>query len=314
MDPVCHTLVGASLAESGLKRRTAFGTATLLIAANLPDVDVVAYAVGPVEALWFRRGVTHGILAWVVLPVLLTAVMMLLDRAVRRRRKGPATKPVVWRQILLLAFLGVASHPLLDLLNTYGIRLLMPFSDRWFYGDTLFIVDPWVWAVLVAGIWMARRRGTAHWPAAVALTVLVTYVGIMAASNVVARREVSKALAAAGMGRPDRLMVAPAPANPFERRVVAQVGDDYHLGAYRWWRPVRLEFLPLLLSAEPADYRAAAATRGPSARRFLSWARFPFYEVREEAGGSTAVYIGAARYTVNPVGSWASVRIDLGGN
>ncbi len=42
MDPICHTLVGAALAESGLKKRTALGTATLLIGANLPDMDVLS--------------------------------------------------------------------------------------------------------------------------------------------------------------------------------------------------------------------------------------------------------------------------------
>ncbi len=46
-----------------------------------------------------------------------------------------------------LSYLGVATHPLLDWLNTYGIRLLMPLDPRWFYGDAVFIVDPWIWLV-----------------------------------------------------------------------------------------------------------------------------------------------------------------------
>ena len=71
-------------------------------------------------------------------------------------------------QILLLAFLGVATHPLLDLLNTYGVRLLVPFSDRWLYGDTLFIADPWVWLMLGVGVawsWRRRRGDSAFMPA-----------------------------------------------------------------------------------------------------------------------------------------------------
>jgi inner membrane protein len=311
VDPVCHTLVGASLAQSGLKRRTALGTATLLLAANLPDIDVLAYAYGPVTALWFRRGVTHGVLAWAVLPLLLTAGVLAWDRIVRHRGGRTPTRPVIWPQVLLLAFVGVASHPLLDLLNTYGIRLLMPFSDRWFYGDTLFILDPWVWAILVAGIWIARQGRRTTRPAVVALLTLGTYVGIMAVSNVIARRDITATLEASGAGRPERMMVAPVAVNPFERWVVAQIGDDYRLGRYYWLRPERLNLLPLVLSPEPADYRATAATRGPSARMFLSWARFPYYEVGE-GGEGTAVYIGDARYTLDPVGSWASVQIDLG--
>jgi len=41
MDPIAHTLFGAALAESGLKNRSRYATATLLIGANLPDIDVV---------------------------------------------------------------------------------------------------------------------------------------------------------------------------------------------------------------------------------------------------------------------------------
>ena len=40
------------------------------------------------------------------------------------------------------------THPVLDWLNNYGIRLLMPFSPRWFYGDAVFIIDPWLWLAL----------------------------------------------------------------------------------------------------------------------------------------------------------------------
>ena len=72
MDPICHTLVGAALAEAGLKHRTRYATATLLIGANLPDVDVLSYAFGGgLTALAFRRGWTHGVLALAVLPVVL---------------------------------------------------------------------------------------------------------------------------------------------------------------------------------------------------------------------------------------------------
>jgi hypothetical protein len=42
MDPLAHTLFGASMAEAGLKRKTALATATLIIGANIPDVDAVA--------------------------------------------------------------------------------------------------------------------------------------------------------------------------------------------------------------------------------------------------------------------------------
>ena len=72
----------------------------------------------------------------------------------------PPIRPV---QLLLLSYIGVILHVLMDLLNNYGVRLLMPFSQRWFYGDVLFIIDPWLWIDLGAGVWLARRRAP-NWP------------------------------------------------------------------------------------------------------------------------------------------------------
>src|SRR5215216_2877037 len=146
MDNLTHTLVGAALAESGLRRRSALGAATLLVGANFPDIDVVAVPLG--RGLELRRGWTHGVLALVLLPVVLTALVLAWDRLVRRRRAPGAPRAgegdaasVRPGQLLLLAAVSIATHPLLDWMNTYGVRWLMPFDGRWFYGDALFIVD-----------------------------------------------------------------------------------------------------------------------------------------------------------------------------
>jgi inner membrane protein len=161
MEPLTHTLAGACLAESGLKRLSPLAASTLIIAANIPDVDGACYVHSANLAFAFRRGLTHGVLAMAVLPVALTAAMLAFDRLVSQRRQPQRArpKPLV---LLALAILGVLSHPFLDWLNTYGVRLLMPFSDRWFYGDTLFIVDPWLWLILGGAVmlsWTAHTRG-----------------------------------------------------------------------------------------------------------------------------------------------------------
>jgi inner membrane protein len=298
--------MGATLGETGLKQRTALGMATLIIAANLPDVDMLAYLDGPYTALWFRRGLTHGIIAWLVLPLLLTGAVVVWDRVVRRRGGRVPERAVIPRQLFLLAFLGVLTHPLLDLLNTYGVRLLMPLSDRWFYGDTLFIVDPWVWAILSAGVFLARTRRTAK-PATLALGVVSFYIVSMAVSNVVARRLVTRAVAVDGR-TPDRLMVAPVPVNPFKRSVVVESEEHYRFGRWHWFG-ARFELTNLVYDAQPTGPGAAAATRGPKVRQFLSWARFPYWETDDTPEGRT-VFVGDARYTLDARGgSWAAIAV-----
>jgi inner membrane protein len=160
MEPLAHTLAGACLAESGLKRLTPLASSTLIIAANIPDVDGACYLHSADLAFAYRRGLTHGVLAIALLPIALTAAMLALDRVLSRRRpERPRASPCT---LLGLAALGALSHPFLDWLNNYGVRLLMPFSDRWFYGDTLFIVDPWLWLILGGAVtlaWTTHSRG-----------------------------------------------------------------------------------------------------------------------------------------------------------
>lgn len=328
MDPVTHTLVGAALAETGLKRRTALGTATLLIGANLPDVDLLSFVAGSATALWFRRGVTHGVLGLVALPFALTGVMVLWDRLVRRRGRRDHDGSLVSGQILLLAAIAIASHPMLDFLNTYGMRWLMPFSDAWYFGDTLFIVDPWVWVVLTAGVFLARKRETgtgkrgaapsasppdrptARSPAVTALLVMGVYIASMAISSIAARWIVTRSLTAAGLGVPTRLMVAPRAVDPFSKWVVIEDAGVFRFGSFRWFRSPKFTLDEYRYDRHPSHFAAAAATRGPEVRKFLSWARFP-YSFVEERQDAYIVRLGDARYTLDPEGSWAGMTVVI---
>lgn len=165
MDPLTHTFAGAALARTPLGRvgrergvSAGLAAATLVIGANLPDADVVCYFVGSDFALAHRRGWTHGVLAMAVLPVVLALLMLAVSRLRRRREGLPPSKRL--RPLLLLAAIGVWSHPLLDWLNTYGVRFLAPFDWTWFYGDSVYIVDPWIWLLLGGGLFLGLSRST----------------------------------------------------------------------------------------------------------------------------------------------------------
>lgn len=165
MENLSHTLLGAAIAETRLGKRTPLAMATALVGTNLPDLDVLAYVGGSDAALLHRRGWTHGPLAMVLLPLALAGLVLAWDRWVRRRRR-PDAEPARAGPILLVAALTVWSHPALDWLNTYGVRLLMPFDGRWLYGDALYIADPWLWLVLGGAVVLARRSrgvGLALW-------------------------------------------------------------------------------------------------------------------------------------------------------
>lgn len=351
MDPIAHTLTGAALAGAGLRRVTPLATAALVLGANAPDVDILASYAGDYAALSFRRGWTHGLLAMAVWPLLLTGLLLYWDRRMRRRGPGgaPAPEPARPGPLLGLAALAVATHPTLDWLNNYGMRWLMPFDGRWFYGDALFIIDPWVWLVLGGAVFLAysrSRAALAAWTgfaliatllmlftplvpvearavwivglAAIAgarirgfcapghgravermtraaLGAFVAYMSLTLLANLPARSAVRAELAARGAGPVEAVMVGPVAADPFGGDVVAQTADAYYVGRWRWLARPHLELESESVARRPDDPIVAAASQTPEARRFLSWSRFPHFDVTTTADAHI-VRIGDMRY------------------
>jgi len=313
-------LFGAGLARSGLGRRTALGSVTLLIGANLPDIDVLAYLGGPAADLAFRRGWTHGVLALALLPPILAGLMLLADRAARRLARSALPSTASPRELLLLATVSIVSHPILDTLNTYGVRWLMPFDGRWFYGDVLFIVDPWLWLALGLGVVLSRRRRDGHGfpldptrPARVALGFVVAYSAAMALSGLAARSVAREELGRLTGAPVERLMLSPLPATPLRRTLVAAQADRYLVGRFRWAASPRVEpgslrSYPRGRPAHPAVQAAAATTLG---RRFLGWARFPSWRVEERGPGGYTVHIVDLRYADRPGVRFGAVSIPV---
>jgi inner membrane protein len=282
VDNVCHTLVGAAFGEAGLKQRTRHASATLMIASNLPDVDVLIFFT-ETSSFSFRRGWTHGVLAQALLPVALTAFVWLASRLKRRRDGNDPQLHAGW--LLALSYIGVYSHVFLDYLNNYGVRWLSPLDWQWFYGDAVFIVDPWLWLALGAGIWLARRQ-RAPVPARAALVFAACYTLAMVASATAAQTVVADVWRETRGTEPRALMVGPMPITPFSRAVIVDAGDRYETGTFSWWTTrVAFDAQPIPKNATlPAV--AAARDQSLAIREFLVWSRFPFYTVQPTSNGT----------------------------
>ncbi len=278
MDNLTHSLVGALLGQMGLKKKTGLAMPTLIIAANLPDIDA-GCAIYGIESLSMRRGITHGPIALLLLPILLWALMLAFDRWQDRRGKRPATRlPIDRRWLLALAYIGCLSHPALDWLNNYGIRLLEPFSHRWFHGDSIFIIDLWIWIALAVSVWLSlrrERRGIANWtrPAWVGFTAICAYILANGAITGVAERMASRSLDAGG--RRGALVVAsPPPLAFWKRDIFWRTADRYGTASFvpGVGGEVDLTGMPIGMD----DPRLATWVKGdPAARAFLFWSRMP---------------------------------------
>ncbi len=290
-------MAGWVLGQAGLKTTTRKGLAALILGANMPDIDVF-FGNAPWDPLAIHRGFTHGLLGGVVvMPPILAGLLWLLDRwQLSHDKQFKSGLPMRFGWLVLLCYLGAATHPLLDMLTTYSVQLLSPFSNLWFHADGLFIIDIWLWLLLAIGIGVSKRREQhgKEWrrlPQAV-IGIVLAYIAI----NLVITEQANAAVRDWAGDRQARSIFASPPPVTFWRRGLVWRED----GCYR-----RSQYDPLaggfgaVSECQPANMGdpivREAIRRDPSLQKFLKWSILPQAEVVRE-GCSAKVAIGDARY------------------
>ncbi len=291
MDNLTHSLAGAVFGQMGLKQKTGLAMPTLIIAANIPDIDAVATLLDGHQHLAIRRGITHGPIALVLLPILLWVIML----AWAKLRPNPKRLPVHKGWLLALAYIGAISHPALDWLNVYGIRLLEPFSSRWYYGDTLFIIDIWIWAALIAAFWISRRRekaGTGDWqrPAWIGFTAVCAYIFANGGITYVAEGQALTKLRSSydqTATMPDPMVVAsPVPIAFWQREMLWRDDMNYGSGTYSLGSGLVLDTKGRPHDADKRITLSYLEMSDEEAPSYLFWSRMPIVE-RNAKGEAT---------------------------
>jgi inner membrane protein len=197
VDNLTHTLFGLVLADAAAvalpkppsaRVRGLFRVASA-VGNNFPDLDFLYAKITPGKLgyLLHHRGHTHTLLAAVVLGALTFALL-----AAWGRRRAFALSRVETLALAGLSLFGPFCHVGMDALNNYGVHPFWPAHDGWFYGDALFIVEPWFWVFsipplalasatrwgrivlalcLAGGLILAWVMPVAGWPTALLLTL-----------------------------------------------------------------------------------------------------------------------------------------------
>jgi inner membrane protein len=277
----------------GLNRKTRFATLALIVGSNLPDADIVTRLAGSATYLKYHRGMTHSVLGVVVLSALLAGTIYYLGRAAPPPKKRDAP-PLDGRWLLAICLIALASHVLMDLTNTYGVRCLWPFSGRWYAWDILYIIDPVLLALLIAGLGLPAifrlvseevgaskpgfRRG-----ATFSLCCLVLLCGLRA----FAHQRVLGMLQSHTYGgeNPRRVGAFPSPADPFAWTGVAETDSSFRvLPANARDDDVDAERASVLHKPEPSPV-LDAAMKARTAVIFANFARFLWEQAVETEDG-----------------------------
>lgn len=205
MDNLAHGLAGAVIGYCGFRQRG--GRAALwaaITAAEFPDIDIVMGFLGGQTYLRWHRSFTHSA---VLLPFWAALVAWVFWEFSGRKN---------FRLLWMASVAGIASHLFMDWATNYGTELLWPVGDTRFALSWVFIIDVYVWALLliavIAAIWTQRVR-----VAQTGLAIVGAYFLFCGVSRAVALH-----------GQPRGAVAYPQPLNPVRWTIVWAEGDRIH--------------------------------------------------------------------------------------
>jgi inner membrane protein len=141
---------------AGATRRTTL-LAMGMVGGNLPDADLLwsmqSVTGDPLDYLVEHRGYTHTLAGCAVLALLL----FLTTLALLRWRSHPVRSHDM-RLFGAMSVLAVLLHLGMDALNEYGVHPFWPWNNRWYYGDSVFIVEPLFWLAIAPLFFALRTR------------------------------------------------------------------------------------------------------------------------------------------------------------
>jgi inner membrane protein len=320
LDPPTHLLVGACLGRAGFNRKSALTTLTMVLAAEAADVDVLWTLKSPVAALQHHRGITHSFFGVPFVAAGVLGLVYLIHR-VWRRRPG-SNKPVRWRYLYLFALIAALSHLPLDYSTAYGIRLFEPFNYRWYSWDIVYIVDPVIWAVLIAGLALpalfglineeigARSKGPRGRAGAIA--ALVCLLLIWGFRDYQHRRAVNAMDAFLYRGAAaQRVAAYPYMVNPFRWHGVVETADFFETIPVNSLAP-EIDDSRARLFYKPEETEVLKVAKSTYfGRVYLDWAVFPFVQQQKLEGETRGYFVNFQdlRYTYPEI----SGRTALGG-
>jgi len=332
LDPLTHLLTGACLGRSGFNRKSALTTLTMVLAAEAADVDVVWALKSSTAGLQHHRGITHS---FVGVPFVAAAVLVLVyivHRVSRRRaRPGEGTQlSVRWGYLYLFAGFAALSHLPLDYSTAYGIRLLEPVNYRWYSWDIVYILDPLIWLVLIAGLALpallglinqeigARSKGPHGRAAAiVALVVLLLIWGVRDNQHRRALNAMNSFLYHQAV--PLRVAAYPYIINPFRWHGVVETADFFETVPVNSLGPEIDESQARIFYKPDETDLTRAAKSSYFGRVYLDWAVFPYVQTQELQGAVRGFLVDFhdLRYTYSdlrdrtPLGGYVVLSPDL---
>jgi len=221
MDPLSQGVLGASASQSIANQPGKQRLALLVgfLAGMAPDLDVfIRSAEDPLLFLEFHRQFTHS-LFFIPVGALLCAVILYPF----------LRKSLTFSTIYLYAFLGYATHGLLDSCTSYGTQLFWPLSDIRISWNNVSVIDPLFTLPILMLVCVAFAHKQSRY-ARFALLYALIYLSLGVAQRERAE-SVALALAEERGHIPTRVTVKPTLGNLYLWRLIYEYEGRYYVDA-----------------------------------------------------------------------------------
>lgn len=228
MDPISQASFGASLSQSFASDKAKQLSAMVIgaLAGMAPDLDVFINSdKDPLLFLEFHRQFTHS-LVFIPLGSLLCALLLYPLFNIKWVKSK-----LSFGQIYLFAFLGYATHGLLDACTSYGTQLFWPFSNTRFAWNTVSIIDPLFTLPVLFFITLAAYQKNVRY-ARVGLVYAVIFLSLGIFQNQRAENAAYE-LAQQRGHRVEKLQVKPSFANRHVWKMIYEYDGRYYVDAVK---------------------------------------------------------------------------------
>lgn len=238
MDSLTQIALGIAVAEavagSQIKNRSFLYGAIL---GTLPDLDILAGKfTDPVTAVALHRGLSHSFLFFALLSPLLGVWISRLEKS-----------RISVKRAMLMVFLVLATHALLDAMTTWGTQLFWPHPHRVAW-ESIFVIDPlYTLPLLVTLVAVFRthdlrkRRRRNRLGLAVSSSYLVVCLGV----QTYMRQVFEQALDSQNISY-EQLIVKPSPFNIILWNAHVKSREGFYLGDYSFFDTKPVRFLPFV--------------------------------------------------------------------
>lgn len=295
VEPVTHMLTGACIARAaGFPARARYATAACVLAAELPDIDIVYRLGGPLTYFQHHRGWTHALWSLPLQAAFVVLLFWLIHSYRKRWKKHRSVQepaPTRWLLLGLMALLALCSHMLLDWANNYGVRPFAPFHPQWYAAELVYIVEPlmllvlslalllpWMFSLIHREIGIRRTRHPGQGMAIAALLLVAAIWGHRWLQRADAKTIVEVQEFRGGPVL--KVSLSPYPIDPYKWHVVVETPNNMQTGTFDT-RVGLLDTDPQQIVAKPpTTLSTLAAKRSWLGNIYLDWSQFPVTEDR----------------------------------